>query len=94
MIVYSNTRIDNISKIERSVRLKIQKQMQMSLTWSLGKGVKEEHLRHEFLNRRKIVSNLSQRVQTEFLYKRLSCIYNEMERNTRRIYQGSIRIRK
>ena len=31
---------------------------------------------------------------TEFLYKRLSWIYNEMERNTRRISQGSIRIRK
>ena len=82
MIVYSNTRIDNISKIERSVRLKIQKQTQMSLTWSLGKGVKEEHLRHEFLNRRRIANNLhcvkSFQIRSYF-WSVFSCIRTEYE---------------
>ena len=79
MIVYSNTGIDN-SKIERSVRSKIQKQMQMSLTWSLGKGVKEEHLRHELLSRRRIANNLhcvkSVQIRSYF-WSVFSCIRTE-----------------
>ena len=44
-----------------------------------------KHVRHEFFHRRRIANKLTQRVRTDFSYKRLSCLYNEMKPNTRRI---------
>ena len=55
---------------------------------------KNKHVRHEFFDRRKIANNLTQRVRTEFPYKRLSCLYDEMEPSTRRNPDSLIRTRK
>ena len=63
----------------------------MSQTLNLARRLKNKHVRNEFLDRRRIANNITQRVQTEFPHKKSSCVYDEMEPNTRRIFQGSIR---
>ena len=43
---------------------------------------------------KRIANNLIQRVQTEFPHKSLTCLFDEMEPNSRRISNGSVRSRK
>ena len=74
MIVYSNVRIRNINKLERSnVRTK---QMQMSKTSNLARRQKNKHIRYEFLDTRRTAYNLIQKAGTEFPNKRLSYLYD------------------
>ena len=61
--------------------------MHMSWTSNLAGRLKNKHFRHEFVDRRKIAINLTQRVRIKFPHKRLSYWYDE-------ISQGSIRTRK
>ena len=51
-------------------------------------------IRHEFFERRRTANNLTQGVRTEFSYKRLSCLYDEMEPNTCWILQVSTGTKK
>ena len=65
----------------------------MSQTSHFARRLKNKHVRHEYLNR-SIVNNHTQTARSEFPYISLSCIYDEMKPNPRRISQVSIRTRK
>ena len=68
--------------------------MQQCKILNLATRPTNKHVRHKFLDRRRIANNLTQRVRTQFPYKRLSWLYDEIEVNSRRISQGSIKTRK
>ena len=50
----------------------------MSLNPNLAGRLKTKHASHKFLDRRRFANNHTQSVQTEFPYKRLSYLYNEI----------------
>ena len=59
MIVYINVRIHNINKIERA---NIQTFKSKGKCHKLQILAKKKHVRHEFLDRRRIANNLTKRV--------------------------------
>ena len=44
---------------------------------NLPERLKNKHVMHEFLDNRRIATNLAQRMRIEFLYKSLSCLYSK-----------------
>ena len=75
MIEYSNVRINNINKSKCLNVRTLKNKCNCHKFVNLARRLKNKHLRHEFLDRRGIVNNLTQIVRTEIPYKKLSCLY-------------------